>query len=295
MSATDTAALYWSREAGEVCASLGSGPNGLTAARASERLGIVGPNSVEDAERLDLLRLLWRQVGSPLVLILMFAAAVSLTLSESVDAGIILAIVIGSSLLGFYQGVPRLGRGRGTEETPGAGLSRLPRRRRKHGARRHARTGRRPHALGRQPDSRGRTDPRGERLPRQRGEHDRRVVPGGKAARDRRRRCAARPADKRRVPRGLSAQRHGEGGRRRDRPPHRVRRDCRAATGAGSRNQLRPRAPALRLPADPGDDRHRPLRADGEPAAPPSAHRIAALLLVRPRRRALAGAAAWLL
>ena len=103
MSATDTAAPYWSREAGEVCASLGSGPNGLTAARASERLGIVGPNSVEDAERLDLLRLLWRQVGSPLVLILMFAAAVSLTLSEWVDAGIILAIVIGSSLLGFYQ------------------------------------------------------------------------------------------------------------------------------------------------------------------------------------------------
>jgi Mg2+-importing ATPase len=103
VSAPDTTAPYWSREAGDVCASLGSGPNGFTAARAAERLAVVGPNSVEDAERLDPLRLLWRQVGSPLVLILIFAAAVSLTLSEWVDAGIILAIVIGSSLLGFYQ------------------------------------------------------------------------------------------------------------------------------------------------------------------------------------------------
>jgi P-type Mg2+ transporter len=99
----ETAAPYWSREAGDVSASLGSGPNGLTAARAAERLAVVGPNSVEDAQRLGPLRLLWRQVGSPLVLILIFAAAVSLSLSEWVDAGIILAIVIGSSLLGFYQ------------------------------------------------------------------------------------------------------------------------------------------------------------------------------------------------
>jgi magnesium-transporting ATPase (P-type) len=35
--------------------------------------------------------------------ILIFAAAVSLGLSEWVDAAIILAIVIGSTLLGFYQ------------------------------------------------------------------------------------------------------------------------------------------------------------------------------------------------
>ena len=98
-----TTAPYWSREAGDVSTSLGSGPNGLTAARAAERLAVVGRNSVEDAQRLGPLRLLWRQFGSPLVLILIFAAAVSLSLSQWVDAGIILAIVIGSSLLGFYQ------------------------------------------------------------------------------------------------------------------------------------------------------------------------------------------------
>ena len=103
MSATDTAAPYWSCEAGEVCASLGSGPNGLTAARASERLGIVGPNSVEDAERLDRLRLLLAAVRKPARPHPGFAAAISLVLQQWVDAGIILAIVLGSSLLGFFR------------------------------------------------------------------------------------------------------------------------------------------------------------------------------------------------
>ena len=103
MSVPDTTAPYWSRDVVDLSTSLGSGSNGLTAARATERLAVVGPNSVEDAQRLGPLRLLGRQVESPLVLILIFAAAVSLGLSQWVDAAIILAIVIGSTLLGFYQ------------------------------------------------------------------------------------------------------------------------------------------------------------------------------------------------
>ena len=103
MSVPDTTAPYWSRDVGDLSASLGSGSNGLTAARAAERLAVVGPNSVEDAQRLGPLRLLWRQVESPLVLILIFAAAISLGLSQWVDAAIILAIVLGCTLLGFFQ------------------------------------------------------------------------------------------------------------------------------------------------------------------------------------------------
>jgi P-type Mg2+ transporter len=103
VSVPDATAPYWSRDVGDLSTSLGSGSNGLTKARAAERLAVVGPNSVEDAQRLGPLRLLWRQVESPLVLILIFAAAVSLGLSQWVDAAIILAIVIGSTLLGFYQ------------------------------------------------------------------------------------------------------------------------------------------------------------------------------------------------
>ena len=103
MSVADTTGAYWSRDVGDLSTALGSGASGLTSARAAERLAAVGPNSVDDAQHLGPLRLLWRQVESPLVLILIFAAVVSLGLSQWVDAAIILAIVIGSTLLGFYQ------------------------------------------------------------------------------------------------------------------------------------------------------------------------------------------------
>jgi Mg2+-importing ATPase len=96
-------ASYWSREAGAIAADLGSGTGGLSSDRAAGKLTTVGPNSVEDAPRLNVLRLLLRQFESPLVLILVFAAAISLVLQQWVDAGIILAIVLGSSLLSFFQ------------------------------------------------------------------------------------------------------------------------------------------------------------------------------------------------
>lgn len=103
MSGPEIPAPYWSRDVGDLTTSLGSSPNGLTTGRAIERLAVVGPNSVDDAQRLGPLRLLWRQVENPLVLILIFAAVVSLGLSQWVDAAIILVIVVGSTALGFYQ------------------------------------------------------------------------------------------------------------------------------------------------------------------------------------------------
>ncbi len=94
---------YWSREVAELSAALGSGSGGLSSEKAAEQLRQVGPNNVEDASHLSALRLLLRQFESPLVLILIFGAVISLALRDRVDASIILAIVLGSSLLGFYQ------------------------------------------------------------------------------------------------------------------------------------------------------------------------------------------------
>ena len=50
-----------------------------------------------------MLRLLARQFASPLVLILVFGAAISMALRDWLNASIILAIVLGSALLGFVQ------------------------------------------------------------------------------------------------------------------------------------------------------------------------------------------------
>lgn len=103
MPETGSDAPYWSREASTLAADIGSGLAGLTSDGAAAQLARVGPNSVEDASHLSALRLLLRQFESPLVIILAFAAAISLVLQQWVDAGIILAIVLGSSLLSFFQ------------------------------------------------------------------------------------------------------------------------------------------------------------------------------------------------
>ncbi len=49
------------------------------------------------------MRVLLKQVASPLVLILLFGALVSLLLRDATDAAIILVIVGGSALVGFGQ------------------------------------------------------------------------------------------------------------------------------------------------------------------------------------------------
>src|SRR5271157_4874438 len=95
--------MHWSREVAELSASLGSGRGGLSSENAAEKLRQVGPNSVKDASHLSPLRLLLRQFESPLVLILVFGAVISMAPRDWMDASIVLAIVLGSSLLGFYQ------------------------------------------------------------------------------------------------------------------------------------------------------------------------------------------------
>lgn len=82
MSGPGVDSPYWSQDAATLAADLESGPGGLTSVRAAAQLDLVGPNSVEDAPHLSALRLLLRQFESPLVLILAFAAAISLVLQQ---------------------------------------------------------------------------------------------------------------------------------------------------------------------------------------------------------------------
>ena len=95
----------WTREVGELFSDLGTGPQGLTDGEALRRLAADGPNRVSATPRAVALRLFARQFASPLVLILVLAAGVSLVLRDWGDAWIILAIILGSTLLGFSQEV----------------------------------------------------------------------------------------------------------------------------------------------------------------------------------------------
>jgi Mg2+-importing ATPase len=94
---------YWSRPAAELIVDLRTSTRGLSAAAARERARRHGPNAVEVRTEIFAVRLLLRQFESPLVLILVFGAVISLALRDWVDSSIILAIVLGSTLIGFSQ------------------------------------------------------------------------------------------------------------------------------------------------------------------------------------------------
>ena len=94
---------YWRRDAPELLAALATTAEGLSWAEAAERLARHGANVVQEQREVAAVRLLLRQFASPLVLILVFGAVISLAARGWVDAGIILVIVLGSALLGFTQ------------------------------------------------------------------------------------------------------------------------------------------------------------------------------------------------
>ena len=76
---------------------------GLSSAEAAARLRRDGPNAVHAKRSHSALALLIQQFRSPLVLILVIAAVVSGIVQQWLEGGIILAIVLGSTLLGFAQ------------------------------------------------------------------------------------------------------------------------------------------------------------------------------------------------
>ena len=94
---------YWSQPPDSLVADLQSTPHGLTAPEARQRLQRLGPNVLKARERATALGLFLNQFKSPIVLILLFATGVSAVTKEWVDAVIILAIVLGSALLSFFQ------------------------------------------------------------------------------------------------------------------------------------------------------------------------------------------------
>jgi Mg2+-importing ATPase len=98
-----TPAAYWSLAPEQLLSELSTTANGLSQAEVAERLKQYGLNTIEARRQVAALGLFLNQFKSPLVLILIFAAIVSGLVGEWIDAGIVLAVVLGSTLLGFAQ------------------------------------------------------------------------------------------------------------------------------------------------------------------------------------------------
>jgi P-type Mg2+ transporter len=73
---------YWSQDAATLTAALGAGPGRPFVGASRRHASRDRPNSVEDVSHPSAIRLLLRQFEGPLVLILIFAGAVSLVLQQ---------------------------------------------------------------------------------------------------------------------------------------------------------------------------------------------------------------------
>jgi Mg2+-importing ATPase len=94
---------FWSAPIETVLTELAARPDGLTQIEAERQQLRFGPNRRSDTRKTTPPGLLLNQFRSPLVLLLLFAMALSLFLGETTDGLIVLAIVLGSALLGFLQ------------------------------------------------------------------------------------------------------------------------------------------------------------------------------------------------
>jgi Mg2+-importing ATPase len=94
---------FWNIPTAELLQQLQTTSQGLTNDEARQRFIRYGANLLKPKKRSNTLTLLLSQFKSPIILILIFASGLSFFLHDPVDADIILAIVLVSGLLGFWQ------------------------------------------------------------------------------------------------------------------------------------------------------------------------------------------------
>jgi Mg2+-importing ATPase len=94
---------YWALDASEVVKRLDSRPEGLSRTEAVQRLTEYGSNELRERRQLSPLDVLTRQLRSPLLLLLVFAAGASALTGEWLDAAIVLTIVIATVAIGYSR------------------------------------------------------------------------------------------------------------------------------------------------------------------------------------------------
>jgi Mg2+-importing ATPase len=94
---------FWSIPPEDIFKSLEASKDGLTSDQAKKKLSTYGPNSIKPQKSNSTIGLLLSQFKSPIIIILLIAIGLSFFLHDTVDAIIILTIVLISGLLSFWQ------------------------------------------------------------------------------------------------------------------------------------------------------------------------------------------------
>jgi Mg2+-importing ATPase len=94
---------FWSLPQNDIYGLLHTSDKGLSDDEATNRLRTYGSNTLKSSSKVSGLLLFLLQFKSPLTLLLLIAAGLSLGLGDSTDAVIIFVIIIISGVLGFWQ------------------------------------------------------------------------------------------------------------------------------------------------------------------------------------------------
>jgi Ca2+-transporting ATPase len=94
---------WYRKTADEVFQELSTGPAGLHEKTAADKLESHGPNRLPEAKRVSPVVILLRQFASPLIYILLIAAAVTFALAEYKDTIVIGAVLLFNAVIGFIQ------------------------------------------------------------------------------------------------------------------------------------------------------------------------------------------------
>ena len=129
----DEGEVPWALDVAEVFSSLSTSQDGLATETATERREAFGPNQLREQERKSALMILWEQVRSLIMLLLLVAMAVSFVTSQHIEALAIAAVIVLNSLIGFFtelravrsmEALQRLGQAEATVKRDGE-LSRV--------------------------------------------------------------------------------------------------------------------------------------------------------------------------
>jgi len=89
--------------AADALSRIDSGPGGLSAAEVENRRQRFGPNELVESGGRTVWHILWEQLKSVMVIVLIIAGGISLALGEFIDAAAIIAIVVLNAILGVLQ------------------------------------------------------------------------------------------------------------------------------------------------------------------------------------------------
>ena len=87
----------------QVLTAVHTGAEGLRTDEARRRLAEHGPNVLQRAAREGPLTLIWRQINTPLIWVLLAAAALAVGMGKTIDGLVVLGVVVLNAVIGFIQ------------------------------------------------------------------------------------------------------------------------------------------------------------------------------------------------